>query len=226
MSSPYDLQPQRHAPGGSVIAKPTADEAADALAADLLLHALTCVRSLGDVHLALSGGESAERLYRTLLLDPSYRAFPWKRAHVWLVGSEGGSRDAERTITELLVGHADLPEEQFHPMPASSPGAAAAYERELRECLGWRERGHDRIDFVLINGELSALGAGDDGSRLVHTGPGGTLTLGLRTINAARFIAVLGHDGPEQSGPAARIRPVGGVLRWYLSPQPPGGRGP
>lgn len=226
MASPYDLKPQQHAEGGSVLVRPSADEAAEALAADLLLHAMTCVRSFGDVHLALCGGDGPERLYRTLLLDPSYRGFPWKRAHVWLVRSGEEDHDAERTISELLVAHADLPEEQFHPMPAPSPAAAAAYERELQECLGWRERGHDRVDFVLLAGGLAGVGAGDDGSRLVHAGPAGALALGLRTINAARFIAVMGQEGPEQAAGATRVSPIGGALRWYLYPPTPDGRGP
>ena len=56
--SSYALEPRPNPPRlpGEVIQRPSADDALDSLAADLVLHASACVRNFGDFHLALSGG--------------------------------------------------------------------------------------------------------------------------------------------------------------------------
>jgi 6-phosphogluconolactonase len=130
-------------------------------------------------------------------------------------------------------------------MLAAMPGAAERYERELREALGWRQKGHDRLDYVLLgmgaDAHTASIFAGSpalhDAERLVMDVPAPTTsqpavprcTLTMRTINAARFVAVMvtGADkrdtvarlaagaGPDEL-PAAALRPAAGELRWYL----------
>jgi hypothetical protein len=87
MADLYDLAPRPVAPAlpGTVVVRESADELVDAVAADLFIHALNCIRTFGDFHLALSGGSTPLPLYRRLMYDPSYRDLPWTRTHLWMV---------------------------------------------------------------------------------------------------------------------------------------------
>ncbi len=208
---PYSLEPEPAAPRltGEVILRPDAEDLHYALACDLLLHAFNCVRAFGDFHLALSGGSTPLPFYRRLMVDPLFRDFPWKRTHLWIVDERRVPPDDERCnflqISETLVEHSDIPRSQVHSMDALAPNADRAYEKELRDTLSWREKGHDRLDFVL-------LGMGSDGHtaslfprspaiaehrRLVVLNSGPTVTppdrvtMTLPLINASRFVAVL-----------------------------------
>ena len=250
-AQPYDFaEPATIAPPlpGKVLAAETADELVDRLAADLVVHAENCVRTFGDFHLALSGGSTPQPLYERLMYDPNYRRLPWRRTHLWLVDERCVPLDDPnsnfRVINETIVDHADIPHEQVHPMFALSPDADETYERELREHLAWREKGQDRLDFVL-------LGMGADGhtaslfphtqplheeERLVrfNVAPDATpkdrLTMTFPLINSARFVAVL-VTGPSKAAtirraslrqgkledlPILGVSPLNGELRWYL----------
>lgn len=207
----FELEPELIPPTltGAVIARPDADALYSALGSELLIHAYNCVRTFGDFHLALSGGSTPLPFYRRLMSDPTFRDLPWKRTHLWLVDERRVAEDDERCnwagIAGYLLDHSDIPPAQAHPMKALDPLADEVYEAELRETLAWRERGQDRLDFVL-------LGMGTDGhtaslfprsralaerTRLVtiNDGPGVTppdrITMTYPLINSARFIAVL-----------------------------------
>jgi 6-phosphogluconolactonase len=233
---------------GEVVALATADELIDRLAADLIIHAENCVREFGDFHLALSGGSTPQPLYERLMYDPNCRRLPWRRTHLWMVDERCVPFDDAdsnfRHIDETIVDHADIPREQVHPMFATSPTADSDYEQSLRDTLGWRERGQDRLDFVL-------LGMGPDGhtaSLFPHTPPlheqkrlvvfneyakvkpSRRVTMTYSMINAARFVCVL-ITGSTKAGMIARVatgresfeeipilgvRPLNGELRWYL----------
>ena len=240
---------RRPALPGAVVARRLPEDVLDALASDLVNHAANCVREFGDFHLALSGGRTPQPLYALLMYDPRYRAFPWRRTHLWMVDERCVPVDDPLSnfpsVRETIVDHSDIPPEQVHPIVAWEPGAAARYERELREALGWRERGHDRLDCVLLgvgaDGHTASVFPGSpalhDGERLamdvaapVTSRPAvPRCTLTMRTINAARFVAplVLGVDkrqaiarvaagaSPEEM-PAAALRPAAGELRWYV----------
>lgn len=241
MADAYELEPEvpRPALPGSVVVRPTELEIADAIAADFYIHAVNCVRTFGDFHAALPGGRTPQALYRTLMLDPAYRDMPWKKTHIWLVSeSTHALPSAAEVVHDYVVLHGDVPKDQFHPMDLSRRDADAVYSARLREHLGWREKGHDRLDYVL-------LALGDDGSTagypvgervpeaddrlalFTQHDPARTLSLSMRVINASRFVAVvatgarkrpgveLAADGGH-AGPLGQIRPVGGTLRWYL----------
>jgi 6-phosphogluconolactonase len=239
-----------HAPDlpGQVIAARTVDDVIDKIAADLVVHAENCIRTFGDFHLALSGGSTPQPLYERLMYDPNYRRLPWRRTHLWIVDERCVPFDHPqsnfRVIDETIVGHADIPSEQVHPMSATSPTADVEYEQQLRETLAWREKGQDRLDFVL-------LGMGGDGhtaslfphtpvlhesNRLVRfnvapsAAPRERLTMTFPLINSARFIAVLVTGASKvnalrrvESGreelddlPIRGVSPLQGDLRWYL----------
>jgi 6-phosphogluconolactonase len=233
---------------GEVIVVPTADEVIDHLAADLVLHAANCVRQFGDFHLALSGGETFELLYRRLMYDPNYRSLPWRRTHLWFVDEHcvafSDERSNYRLIRETIGDHADIPREQFHPIFAESETADREYEAQIREALGWREKGQDRLDYVLLTMEADGCTAGllpgspllREEKRLVRRSPGPERTAADRVsmtapfLNAARFIAVL-VTGPEKADAVQRlvagretlddipmkgIAPMNGALKWYL----------
>ncbi|HVZ93649.1 MAG TPA: 6-phosphogluconolactonase [Phycisphaerales bacterium] len=234
---------------GSVVVRDDAEDLHAAMGADLLLHALNCVRAFGDFHLALSGGSTPLPFYRRLMVDPMFRAMPWSRTHLWMVDERRVPFTDERSnyahIRDYIVEHSDIPREQAHPMLAIEDRADELYEAELRETLGWREKGQDRLDYVL-------LGMGNDGHTaslfpnspallaprerlvVVNAGPAVTppdrVTMTYTLLNAARLIAVLvtgegkretirrvaeGRE-PESKLPIRGIKPVGGVLRWYL----------
>jgi 6-phosphogluconolactonase len=233
---------------GTVSVLASADEAIDALAADLVFQATTCVRTFGDFHLALSGGTTPEPLYRRLMYDPAFRDLPWKRTHLWQVDERLVLPDDPRSnfgmIRDLVVEPSDIPPAQVHAVDTSSPTPDEDYERVLREELEWREKGHDRLDYVLLglgeDGHTASLfprsGALEDRGRLVlvNDGPGVTppprVTMTLCLINAARLVAVL-VTGERKRGAVARVaagkesprdlpmlgvRPLAGELRWYL----------
>lgn len=249
---PFSLEPELTPPRlpGQVIARRDTEELHSALGADLLIHAQNCARTFGDFHLALSGGSTPLPFYERLMIDPAFRAFPWNRTHLWIVDERRVPEDDPRCnfkhIREIIGDHAGIPHEQVHPMHAHLDDADIAYERLLRETLGWRERGHDRLDFVL-------LGMGDDAhtaslfphspalresQRLVVANAGPTvtppdrITMTYPLINASRFIGVLvtgkakrdtiarlARNNPKGNPaelPILGIAPVGGTLRWYL----------
>jgi 6-phosphogluconolactonase/glucosamine-6-phosphate isomerase/deaminase len=121
-------------------------------------------------------------------------------------------------IRELIVEHSDIPREQVHPMHATDDDADRAYERELREHLGWREKGHDRLDFVVLGMGGDAHTASlfphspalQEKERLVviNAGPNVTppdrVTMTYSLLNASRFLGVL-VTGEKKREAIARV---------------------
>jgi 6-phosphogluconolactonase/glucosamine-6-phosphate isomerase/deaminase len=228
--TPYELEHEITKPDlpGEVIVRESGHDVCAALAADLLLHAHNCVRAFGDFHLCLSGDASIEPVLLHLLTDPAIRDLPWRRTHVWLLSERAGalaSADYD-LLHETVVIHADLPKEQAHAIDTSREDAAAHYDRQLRETLAWREKGHDRLDYALLSpsavpGDWMEF---DDGDEIVRA-YADRIACTRRLINASRFISVFAVG--EQARPVIQettacshamsaLDPVGGVLRWYL----------
>lgn len=242
---PLDPKPLKPDLPGSVVARASEDQLIDAVTADILLQARACVQKFGDFHLAVSSCTQLNSLLRRLMYDPNFRSFPWKRTHLWQTDERCVPMDdplrAWPRLWDLLVEPSDIPTPQTHPIKATDPGAQAEYERELAECLEWREKGHDRLDFVLltlgVDGQIAGLAPGpgtfDDEALIGRFGdPSGhaSITMTRRLLNASRFVAIWAvgervrpiikqiesRAACEADVPAVGINPVGGELRWYV----------
>lgn len=247
MYEPIEIAPEPPKPElpGHVAIYPTMDEIIDAVAADMVVQAGGCVRKFGDFHLMLSGSLVLEGLYRRLMYDPSFRGLPWTRTHLWMTdealdasGPEGPVRGPRHTLVrEWIVDNTDIPGDQTHRIDLSHETPAAVYEQRLGDTLGWREKGHDRPDFVVLAVEAEGLVPllppdASRSSRLVHrlaapTGEGVVFSIGPAIIRAARCVAIVASGDAGAGGLRAigalealePLRPVGGELRWYLDEQ-------
>lgn len=206
------------------------EDALDMLAADLFVQSSSCVSTFGHFHLALSHGVAQERLVMKLMTDPKYRSIPWDRTHLWSIAEplvEPGHPEHSMTHWRELAGEpGEIPDEQLHHIQAHRHDAPSGYERELIEHLEWRERGHDRLDFVILGDDPVMLrGIDDPMDRLVGVQETRSMVMMTRRLlNASRMIAVIGigHSGRslidtvrgnhEEIG----LHPDAGVLRWYL----------
>lgn len=194
---------------GTVILRKDLEDLASALLSELLIHAQNCVRTFGDFHLALSGGSTPMPVYMRLMTDPLYRAFPWKFTHIWIVDERRVPLSDDKAnfkhIKEIIADHADMPVENVHPVLTGADDPAASYEQDLRQALAWREKGHDRLDYVLLgmggDGHTASLfpnsPALDETARLVAPNDGDEvippprITMTYPLINAARYVAIL-----------------------------------
>lgn len=242
-SGPISLEqsapiPRPRLPGG-VVMRPTADDSIDAMLADLLLHATNCVRQFGDFHLAVSAESAMVRPIQRLMYDPPLRGFPWMRTRVWVVNEIGVGLADERSrsgvLRELIAEQSGMPMDQFHPIDGEHDEVAARYEATLKEVLGWREKGHDRLDAVLgvLDRDAGVFGwttrESENEESLVSQSVDGEglrrVAMTPRLVNSARLICVLlpERDGDagarvaieSREAPARLLRPVGGELRWY-----------
>ncbi len=234
-TEPLSLLPQRQAPQlpGTVVIGDTVEELVEQMSVDLLAHSLNCVRTFGDFHLALCGGTTPIPFYRHLMIDPICRGVPWRKTHLWLVDEHSQSTMNEdstwTTIADFLMEHSGIPLSQQHPIDTSAEQAAEQYEAELRRALEWREKGQDRLDYVLLGVDEKGGVAGQfelpksvrsaDCKRLItarqfaepgaarfknehwrnRSGPSQRITMTFRLINAARFVAVM-VTGPGKRG--------------------------
>ena len=233
---------------GEVFVAETVDQLLDLLAAELVVQAVACQRRFGDFELALSGGSTPQPLYDRLMYDPNCRRLPWSRTHLWLVDERGVPLDDDRSnfrmINETIVEHSGIPREQVHPMDPLSETADVDYEAELREVLQWRQRGQDRLDFVLLgmgqDGHTASLFPHNDvlgeRHRLIRcvdepaAEPPHRVTMTFPLINSARVVAILvtgaskadaisriamGGTSVEQM-PVTGVCPEQGQLKWFL----------
>lgn len=223
----YHLEPTPPTPRlpGVVILRTTADDAIDAAAAEMMLHAQNCVRQFGAFHLALSGGSTPIPLYERLMIDPALRSFPWEATHLWIVDERRVPFDDERSnfraINEILGDHSGMPASHIHPILAMADDADTAYELELRRHLGKREPGNERLDYVLLgmgnDGHTAslfpgspALKSGERPPRLVRINAGPTVTppdrvtMTFDLINMSRFVGVL-VTGKGKRATVARV---------------------
>lgn len=233
---------------GRVVLRPTADDAYDALLADVFMQAMGCISAFGDFHFAISVTPTVEPILRRMLFDLSLRAFPWQKTRLWLadeiVVPEADESRRGLALHELLGTQSGIPEEQVHLIQSWKPDADIAYETQLRDVLGWREKGHDRLDAVLgsigEDGSFAGLRPGakalaaKDQLVVREEGSPEEIAMSLPMLNAARVVAVVATgksvqpslrriEAESRAGtasqseiPAARLAPSGGELRWYL----------
>lgn len=210
----FDVVPRPRAPTprltGGVAHRADADSLVDAILAELAIHARNCVRAFGDFQFAISCTDAIEPVLRRLMYDLNHRDFPWTRTRVWMI-DEVDAADEEQSrwhrIKGLVLEQSGIPAEQVHRLRVTLPRdeGVLAYEAELRQTLGWREKGHDRLDFALVS--LSPRGgiagfetvspgdtpAPEDASRLVQevTDSEAAVSLTLSFLNASRMIGIV-----------------------------------
>ncbi len=224
-----NLEPRTPALPGSVVVREDREELLDALAADILVQSSTCISTFGDFHLALAYSDLVHALIVKLMTDPKYRSIEWTRTHLWTACERrvpvGHADHSMTAIGELLVGPSGLPESQVHPMIAHHPQACELYQADLREHLGWREKGQDRLDCVVIEGHHTAIAGHDDpADRLVGVSDDECIVLSRRMICSSRMVGIglSGASGRDtvtvlESGHLVPgIEPVLGTLKWYL----------
>lgn len=227
-NSPRPVKLRKPALPGTLVLKEDAETVLDAVAADLFIQASNCVRAFGDFHLALSVFPGSEPLLRQIMFDPALRELPWKRTHLWLLDEDFGLPEGAplgSTLYDLVVEPSDIPSDQVHLISGEAGAAEHAYERRLKETLGWREKGHDRLDFVLLSPEHWIAGGLPQAPERLVARHGARVSMTHRMVSGSRFLAVLA-GGPTvrptlervHRGEAGGVIPIGGELRWYLDP--------
>jgi len=190
----------------------------------------------GSFQMALAPGPIAALAYRRLMTDPQLRSFPWGLTRIWLLADTAprGGPDAAADVHEWFGDLAGIPSDQMHAPPRDHDDPAGAYEAMLQENLGWREKGHDRLDFVLLAPPIDEMPStplpGADLDAPLVTEADGVIGMTLRCVNGARLIAALApgeesracvrriaRNQPEhREVTLASVNPVGGSLRWYV----------
>jgi len=227
-------------PGG-VVMRQDRDAVHDALLADINIHARNCIRSFGDFQLAISFSPAVVPILRRMMTDPLYREFPWSRTRVWLVDeaivSEDDPQHRASILDGLVVEGSGMPIEQAHRIDISRPDAASAYAAQLREHLGWREKGQDRLDVVLVeqmsdgswSGVVDAPGSDDlvVTTPVQHDAPARICMTG-NAVRSARLLAIVAIGKPAAAGighwrgsfsvrKAGPLPPIDAAeVRWYV----------
>lgn len=222
-----------------------AEALARTAAEELAGAARDAVAARGAFTVALAGGSTPRRLY-ALLADPTapYRArIPWDRTHVFFGDERPVPPDDPDSnygmARRALLAH--VPAASVHRIRGEQPGAAAAYEAELRAFFRLPAgAAPPRLDVVLLglgaDGHTASLFPGTDAvgeaerwvvSPFVPQLGTRRTTLTLPVLNRARRVLflvsgadkapalarALGAGAPPV--PAARVRPEGGAV-WLV----------
>jgi 6-phosphogluconolactonase len=191
--------------------------------------------------IALSGGSTPRFLYEALASSTFKAGIEWSRWHVYFSDERAVPADHPdsnyRLVYDTLLSRAPIPAAQVRRIEADGPdldAAAAAYSRLLEADCGRPPR----LDVVLLgigaDGHTASLFPGtpalDVADAWATRGradfePFDRITLTFPAINAAAHVAFL-VTGSEKgdalrgvvdgSVPAARVRPAGGELLWFL----------
>ena len=203
------------------------------------------VRRTGRFVAALSGGRTPVSFYRKLAATD--RDLPWEKTHIFLADERavppGDPESNLRTLRANLLRHVPIPPGNVHPVPADRPiGAAArAYEKDLRDLFGLKERDLPRFDLILLglgaDGHTASLFPGSPGLAVrrrlavavARTEPDPSrVSLTLPVLNAARLVVFLVTgtekaealksvlEGRRDTLPAALVRPKEGRCAFLV----------
>jgi 6-phosphogluconolactonase len=199
---------------GRLVVEDTPEAIARRLADDLIGVLRKRIAEAGIAHLALSGGNSPQGLYRMLAQDGRLGAGDWARIHLWLVDERCVAETDPRLnfgmIRSLLIDHVPIPTDQVHPMPAALSDGDRRYEGELRAALVPASEG--RLDAAVLgvghDGHTASLfphsPALEESQLWVRFNDGDTvmpprprMTLTFAVLCATRFLAVLVTDATK-----------------------------
>jgi 6-phosphogluconolactonase len=199
----------------------------------------------GRFTIALSGGDSPQKLYALLAKTPYSEQIEWKKIFVFWGDERWVPIDDKRNnayqVKSILLDKVIIPASNIHRIPVNlSPNQAVIkYEKELRAFF---ENKPIQLDVILLglgeNGHTASLFPGTkvihehaEGIRFVEGNPpiGGRITMTAALINRARHILFL-VTGEKKAGilgkvlddsyqpnlyPAQLIKPIHGDLIWF-----------
>jgi 6-phosphogluconolactonase len=190
---------------------------------------------------AAAGGTTPRFLYEALASSTFRESIDWSRWHV-LFGDERAVppddvRSNYRLVHDTLISKVTIPAGQVHRMEADRPDieeAAAEYSRLLESKAG----APPRLDLVLLglgtDGHTASLFPGTPALDVTDAWatcgrapvePTERITLTLPALNAAARVVFLATGAAKAAAlrgvvdgsvPAARVRPTGGELLWFL----------
>jgi 6-phosphogluconolactonase len=129
------------------------------------------INTHGAFHVALSGGQTPEGLYRRLAQPGFAGRIDWLHTHVWF-GDERAvppeHHDSNfRMARELLLSHVPIPTAQVHRIAGERPPALAAGDyAQVLTATAPRDDGAPRLDLVLLgvglDGHIASLFPGTE----------------------------------------------------------------
>ena len=215
-----------------------------AAAALFVTEAKRAVEVNGRFTVALAGGGTPRRTYELLAEPPLREEVEWASVHMFWGDercvSQDDPRSNERMARLAFLDRLPIPSDHIHPFSClSDPAkAATAYENALHEAF---TGGTPRFDLIFLglgeDGHTASLIPGDPAvdergrwTAPVESKDPGRVTLTYVVLNQGSIVAFLvsGADKGEalrqvledsnaaNSLPAARVRPVNGILRFLV----------
>lgn len=206
---------------------------------------ISAIAKRGRFTIALSGGDTPQKLYALLAKTPYCEQIEWKKTFVFWGDERWVPLDDKRNnahqAKSILLDKVNIPASNIHRIPVNlSPNQAAnKYEKELRTFFGNEPI---QLDVILLglgeNGHTASLFPGTkvihehgEGVRFVEDNlqVGGRITMTATLINQARQILFI-VTGEKKAGilgkvlytsyqpelyPAQLIKPIHGDLLWF-----------
>jgi len=222
-------------PGAHVV-RPTAEEAAGALAELLVEHLQMRLAAFETVHLALSGGSSAKLLGPPLEANSRLSSPEWSRVHLWMVDERCVPDDDPQLnfalIRDGVAAPLSIPLANLHAMPVLHKNGDQEYEHAITLALSVRPPADRRFDAVVLgmgpDGHTASLfpqsPALDEPERLVVFNDGESvvpprprMTLTYPALNSAHLIGLLVTGGAKRDALARTAARTSEFHMWPVA---------